>query len=132
MYWLVPFGRNKQFIGRHSQLEELFAKLNPEDSEDSCQRVAIAGLGGVGKTQIALEAAFRIQKSSADVSVFWISATSTATFEKGFLDIGQALQIPGINEDKADVKSLVKTFLSQESAGRWLLIIDNADDVVIL
>jgi hypothetical protein len=64
--------------------------------------------------------------------VFWISATSTASFEKGFHDIGQALRVPGINEDKADVKSLVKRFLSQESAGRWLLIIDNADDMDVL
>jgi hypothetical protein len=86
----------------------------------------------VGKTQIALEAAFRIQKASPDRSVFWISATSTASFEKGFHDIGRALQVPGINKDKADVKSLVKTFLSQESAGRWLLIIDNADDMEML
>ena len=132
MHWLVPFGRNKQFVGRHSQLEELLAKLDPEDLEDCCQRVAIAGLGGVGKTQIALEAAFRIQKASPDCSVFWVSATSAASFEKGFHDIGQALQICGINEDKADIKSLVKAFLSQEIAGRWLLIIDNADDVEML
>ena len=132
MHWLVPFGQNKQFVGRHSQLEELFAKLDLERSEDNCQRTAIAGIRGVGKTQIALEAAFWIQKASLDCSVFWISAMSTASFEKGFHDIGQALQIPGINEDQADVKSLVKTFLSQESAGRWLLIIDNADDVEML
>jgi hypothetical protein len=132
VHWLVPFGRNKQFIGRHSQLEELFARLDLEDSEDNCQRVAITGLGGVGKTQIALEAAFRIQKLSPNRSVFWISATSIVSFDKGFHDIGQALQIPGISEDKADVKSLVKAFLSQESFGKWLLIIDNADDVEML
>jgi tetratricopeptide (TPR) repeat protein len=86
----------------------------------------------MGKTQIALEAAFRIQEATPDRSIFWISATSTASFEKGFRDIGQALQILGINEDKADVKSLVKAFLSQESAGRWFLIIDNADDMKML
>jgi tetratricopeptide (TPR) repeat protein len=131
-HWLVPFGRNEHFIGRYSELEELLAKLNPKDPEDACRRIAIAGLGGVGKTQIALEAAFRIQKASSHCSVFWISATSTTSFEKGFRDIGQALQIPGINEDNADVKSLVKTFLSRESAGRWLLIIDNADDIEML
>ena len=131
MHWLVPFGRNKQFIGRDSLLQELFAKLNLEDLED-CQRVAIAGLGGVGKTQIALEAAFRIKNATPDCSVFWISATSTTSFENSVRDIGQALQIPGINEDKADVKSLVKRFLSQESVGRWLLIIDNADDIDML
>ena len=131
-HWLVPFGRNKQFIGRHSQLEELLAKLDPKDSEDGCQRVAIAGLGGIGKTQIALEAAFRIQEDSPDRSIFWISATSTTSVEKGFRDIAQALEIPGINEDKADVKLLVKTFLSRESVGNWLLIIDNADDIEML
>jgi hypothetical protein len=53
---LVPFGRNKQFIGCHSQLQELVAKIDSEGFEDDCQRVAFAGLGGVGKTQIALEA----------------------------------------------------------------------------
>jgi len=86
----------------------------------------------VGKTQIALEAAFRMKKASPDRSVFWIPATSTTSFEKSYRDIGQVLEIPGIIEDKADVKMLVKTFLSQESAGRWLLIIDNADDVEML
>ena len=64
--------------------------------------------------------------------MFWISATSTTSFEKDFRNIGLALQIPGVNEDNADVKLLVKTFLSQESAGRWLLIIDNADDIEML
>jgi hypothetical protein len=115
---LFPSGETNNSSVCFSQLEELFAKLDPENSEDDCQHVAIAGLGGVGKTQIALEAAFRIQKASPDRSVFWISATSSTSFEKGFRDIGQVLQIPGINKDKADVKSLVKTFLSQESAGR--------------
>jgi len=86
----------------------------------------------VGKTQIALEAAFRIQKASLDCSVFWISATSTTSFEAGFRNIGLALRIPNINRDNADVKSLVKTSLSQESAGRWLLIVDNADDIEML
>lgn len=132
MHWLVPFERNRQFVGRHSQLEELFAKLDLEDLKDDCQHVAILGLGGVGKTQIALEAAFRTQKAYPDCSVFWISATSTANFEKGFYNIGQELQLPGINEDKADVKSLVRAFLSYRDAGRWLLIIDNFDDIEML
>jgi hypothetical protein len=111
-------GQQSAANSHHRIFEELFAKLNPEDSEDDCQRVAIAGLGGVGKTQIALEAAFQIQKAFPDRLVFRIWATSSASFEKGFHDISQALQVPGINKDKADVKLLVKTFLSQESASR--------------
>jgi hypothetical protein len=131
-HFLVPFSRNKQFIGRSSVLDKLLAKINPDDFEDGCQRVAITGLGGIGKTQIALEAAFRIQKAIPDCPVFWISAVSNASFEKCLHDIGQALQLPGINENEVDIKSLVKEFLSKESAGRWLLIIDNADDIEML
>lgn len=131
-HWHVPFGRNKQFVGRESQLKEIIAKLNPGNNKDDCQRVAIAGLGGIGKTQVALEAAFRIQKEFTDCSVFWVPAIDTASFERAYREIGQKLEIPGINKNKSDVKSLVKESLSQESAGRWLLIIDNADDLELL
>jgi tetratricopeptide (TPR) repeat protein len=86
------------------------------------------GLGGVGKTQIALECAFQLQTISPICSVFWIRATSTTSFENAYRDIGQYLEIPGLEDAKADVKKMVKTRLSQESVGKWLLIVDNADD----
>ena len=37
-----------------------------------------------------------------------------------------------MEEDRADIKSLVKNAMSQESCGSWLLVIDNADDVELL
>lgn len=42
------------------------------------------------------------------------------------------LRIPGMADDKADIKRLVKARLSDESFGLWLMIVDNADDVSIL
>jgi tetratricopeptide (TPR) repeat protein len=54
------------------------------------------------------------------------------TFEQAHLQIGQLLKIPGIMEEKANVKQLVKTRLSQQSTGPWLLIVDNADDIEML
>jgi len=58
---MVPFGRNKDFVGRESLLAQLLERIPPGADEDDCQRTAIEGLGGVGKTQIALEAAFRVR-----------------------------------------------------------------------
>ena len=107
-------------------------KLHPQNYEDNCQRVAIAGLGGLGKTQIALEAAFRLQKTYPDQSVFWVPAIDMTSFERAYREIGNLLGIPGINDDKADVKSLVKAALSRESTGSWLLVVDNADDIDLL
>lgn len=129
--WAVPFGRNKDFVGRELILAQLLEKIPPSKDEDDCQRTAIEGLGGVGKTQLALEAAFRVREKYLDCSVFWVPANDSASFENAYSEIGQQLKIEGINEDKADVKLLVKTALSQIT-GNWLLIIDNADDAELL
>ncbi|OCK89205.1 purine and uridine phosphorylase [Cenococcum geophilum 1.58] len=131
-YWTVPFGRNKDFVGRGSELVRLVEELRPGLPEDDCQRIALVGLGGVGKTQIALEASFRIREQCPDCSVFWVPATDTTSFEGAYRDIGRKLQVEGIEGDKADVKLLVKAALSQERAGKWLLVVDNADDMELL
>lgn len=128
-HWVVPFGRNRQFVGRESILEQLLAMIFPSIEENNCQRTAIEGLGGVGKTQIALEAGFQVRDMHLDCSIFWVPAVDITSFENAYRKIGQELGIKGIDEDKADVKLIVKEALNRESAGRWLLIIDNADDV---
>ncbi|KIM99308.1 hypothetical protein OIDMADRAFT_126800, partial [Oidiodendron maius Zn] len=104
----------------------------PKNNQNSCQRVAITGLGGVGKTQLALEAAFRIRESSPDCSIFWVPAINSTSFESAYREIGKSLAIAGIGDDKADVKVLVQTALSEARVGNWLMIIDNADDTEML
>jgi len=91
--------------------------------------MAIFGLGGVGKTQVSLEFAYRRRESNPDCSVFWIPATDQSAFEQVYLQIGQMLKIPGIDANGADVKQLVKDTMSKKSIGPWLLIVDNADDI---
>jgi hypothetical protein len=93
--------------------------------------VALVGLGGVGKTQIALECAFQLQKILLTLSIFWVRASDVLSFDNAYHDIAQQLEISELKDDKADIKSLVKARLSQESTGRWLMIVDNADDFEI-
>ncbi|KIM98571.1 hypothetical protein OIDMADRAFT_167357 [Oidiodendron maius Zn] len=128
--WIVPFARNRDFVGREEILERLLKIILPSADKDVCQRTAIEGPGGVGKTQIALEAAFRIRDQHPDRSVFWVSAVDAMSFENAFREIGRQLQVKEIDRDEADAKLLVKNALSQ-SATSWLLIIDNADDLQV-
>ena len=93
------------------------------------QKTAVFGLGGVGKTQIALELAHRTREKYRDCSLLWVPATNVESFQQAYLNIGQQLGIPGLEEERADVKKLVQQYLSQNKAGQWLLIFDNADDV---
>ncbi|KAM5357330.1 hypothetical protein ACJZ2D_016378 [Fusarium nematophilum] len=127
-HWVVPFGRNDGFVGREDILRLLLDRIPPSVNKNACQRTVIEGLGGVGKTQIALEAAYRLRHAHPLCSVFWVPAIDATTFENAYRYIGQVLGVAGIDEDKADVKALVKTALSDKDAGQWLLIVDNADD----
>jgi tetratricopeptide (TPR) repeat protein len=128
VHWNVPFGRNWKFVGQASHLNRL---ENALFTESQPPKIAITGLGGVGKTQIVLELAYRTKEKHQDCSVFWLPATNAESLQQAFTDIGQQLEVPGIEEKQADVKKLVQRHLSQESAGEWLLIVDNVDDIEI-
>ncbi|KAH7228871.1 hypothetical protein BKA60DRAFT_441377 [Fusarium oxysporum] len=131
-HWMVPFERNEGFVGREDVLRLLLDRISPSANNDACQRTVIQGLGGIGKTQIALEVAFRLRDADPSCSVFWVPAVDATTFENAYRDIGQRLRVAGLDDDKADVKALVQAAMSHNDAGQWLLIIDNADDLELM
>ncbi|RYP78486.1 hypothetical protein DL771_000439 [Monosporascus sp. 5C6A] len=124
--WSVPLPRNHHFVGRSSQLHELEASLF---GEKHCFKIAVIGLGGVGKTQIVLELVYRTREKRPECSVFWISATNMENVQQAYLRIAQQLRIPQSEDKKEDVSELVQHYLSQENAGQWLLVLDSADDL---
>ncbi|RAO71649.1 uncharacterized protein BHQ10_007661 [Talaromyces amestolkiae] len=125
----IPFLRNRQFVGRSTELSRLKRKLF-QDAD--CQKVAISGLGGIGKTQVALQFAYSVKEDYPELSIFWVQALSMESFERGCMEIARALGIHHGQESKEDVKMLVRRWLCAKSAGKWLLIVDNADDLDLL
>jgi Cdc6-like AAA superfamily ATPase len=81
---MIPFDRNSHFLGR-SELRDLEKVI----SEGKSRRAAITGLSGVGKTQVALELAYRVRDKHPQCSVFWITSTSLESIEQGYLDISE-------------------------------------------
>jgi tetratricopeptide (TPR) repeat protein len=96
-----------------------------------CRELSLLGLGGTGKTQVALQFAYHVKETQPDCSVFWVSSVSMASFEQACLAIAEKLDILQAENSEEDPKELVKQHLSSNRAGPWLLIVDNADDLNI-
>ncbi|RYP20804.1 hypothetical protein DL767_009389 [Monosporascus sp. MG133] len=79
-HFLVPFGRNENFVGREPILQQLLQRIPPDANKDDCQRTAVEGLGGIGKTQVAIEAAYRVRDEHPACSVFWVPAVDSISF----------------------------------------------------
>jgi tetratricopeptide (TPR) repeat protein len=99
--------------------------------DQDCQALSIVGLGGTGKTQVALQFAYIVKEKWPEYSVFWVPALSIESFEQACAGIAKALRIPYAAGGEEDVKELVQQHLSSSRAGRWLLVVDNADDADI-
>lgn len=124
----LPFPRNEFFTGRVEQLHALDEWLNAVNGH---RHLAIHGLGGCGKSALAIEFAYRTMAVYAGRLVFWVPAISHQTFEHAYREIGEALKVPGLDRNDVEVKSLVKKALDTDRH-KWLMIVDNADDNDIL
>jgi hypothetical protein len=63
--------------------------------------------------------------------VFWSHASNTARLEQSFREIADQVKVRGRKDPQVDVFKLVHDFLRDEKNGRWLLVLDNADDAAV-
>jgi hypothetical protein len=119
--WLVPDAlRTSYFTGR----DDLLARLRLQLSERG--RAALSGLGGVGKTQTAIEYAVRHRADYPD-GVSWINAETTSGLTSGFAAIASTLSLPAAEgQDQEEAVKAVLAWLNGTDG--WLLVMDNVDD----
>lgn len=123
--------RNRNFTGRQDLLEELKTRAGAADrsgiSATAIVPQALYGLGGVGKTQLAIEYAYRY---AGDYQlVWWIPAEQIPLVRSTLAALAPRLGITGIPPTR--VEDLVTAVLDALRRGqpyeRWLLVFDNAD-----
>lgn len=114
------------FVGREAELEEMGNILQPEQPKQ--QRLVLGGIGGVGKTQLAIAYAERFRQRYD--TVFWLNATSQQTLNADLRLVAgrilQASEMERLNEDQ--ILTRVHEWLSKVNNTRWLLIFDNHDE----
>lgn len=112
----VPFGRDEQFYGREDILSWIRKTLDPSDGDERCRAFALHGMGGVGKTKIALQYV-NSSRSKYD-AIFWISADNSIKLTQSFLEISRRLGLSPDNNDAQDAVAAmakVKAWLTETS-----------------
>ncbi len=121
--WNIPHARNPHFTGREKLLADLCTQLT--SGQPAALTQAISGLGGVGKTQLAVEYAYR---HAADYqAVWWLRAEEPITLASDYAALAVPLELP--EHDAADqglIVEAVRQWLNHHED--WLLIFDNAAD----
>jgi tetratricopeptide (TPR) repeat protein len=116
---------NPFFTGRETLLTDIHRTLGERG------RAAVFGLGGLGKTQTARA---YVERHRADYrQVFWLRASTLEEVFLGYSDMARALALPEADQpDQPAIAAAVKRWLESPDHRRWLLVIDNADDLKTL
>ncbi len=129
LVWNVPYRRNPFFTGREALLTSLHEQLTGKKAVALTQTLAIHGLGGIGKTQTAVEYAYRYRQEYQ--AVLWVRAAAQDTLMSDYVTIAGLLHLPEKDEqDQTRMVEAVKQWLARQKD--WFLILDNADDLEII
>ncbi|KAI0974916.1 P-loop containing nucleoside triphosphate hydrolase protein [Xylaria arbuscula] len=122
----IPFRRDTDFVKRETILDRM-----RQICLEPASRVALVGLGGMGKSQLAIEHAYRIRdmfrQENKDIWTFWVHASTRARVEESYRHIADTVKIYGRNQPNADIFQLVFQWLRNERNGQWLMVLDSAD-----
>ncbi|KXH68280.1 kinesin light chain protein [Colletotrichum salicis] len=126
-HFVVPFPSDPDFVSR----PDIWAWTETRYA-GSERRFALVGLGGFGKSQVAIQFAHQVHVTSPNTSIFWVNASTKATFEDSYRSVAEVLMLPRRHDPGVNVLALLRDWLQREDVSPWLMIVDNADDVEIL
>ncbi|KAI5920957.1 hypothetical protein F4810DRAFT_680379 [Camillea tinctor] len=126
----------QHFVARERELAEMRRTLS---SDGSRRVVLLHGLGGIGKTQLAVAYIKRYRDEYS--AIFWFNIKDEASIQRSFIKVAKQilnqhadasrLSTLNLQQNHEEVVEAVKAWLSLPNNTRWLLVYDNYDDTEI-
>jgi len=120
---------NRLFTGRREALDRLHTALQAGPAALVADPQAITGLGGIGKTQTAI--AYLYEHRREYDHLFWVGAETPEMLTEGLAGLAEELELPGAAHATTQ-QALARMHDWLRKHSRWLLILDNADDLPTL
>eukprot|EP00581_Thalassiosira_minuscula_P002637 CAMPEP_0183743682 /NCGR_PEP_ID=MMETSP0737-20130205/65340_1 /TAXON_ID=385413 /ORGANISM="Thalassiosira miniscula, Strain CCMP1093" /LENGTH=1249 /DNA_ID=CAMNT_0025979307 /DNA_START=695 /DNA_END=4444 /DNA_ORIENTATION=- len=144
--WSIP-RRNPNFTGRERELDELRSRFsssslsfslkgggttNTKENQRIVRKIEVAGMGGVGKTQLVTEYCYRYFPSEYGL-VVWLNAETVDTLVTDYRQLLADLANVDADMDKStdELVGEVKSRLFRSNVP-WLLVFDNIEDHALL
>ena len=136
LFDLTGVPKTSAFIGRKSDLDLMEKELMPGGALGRRKMCVIHGLGGIGRTQLAIEYA-RLHKDQY-TSFFWIDGKTEESLIQSLLGLASRLpnsqisdiktqKIKGLEESREAAQDILKWFALKDNT-KWLLVFDNIDN----
>jgi len=126
----IPFAQNPRFYHRHKVFDLIDVRIRSHraSSNNNPASILLYGLGGIGKTQIAMHFAYTHWDSSD--AVIWIGANGAPNLVNDYSEAAKEMSLTLTDDRSAAIAALRRWF--EETDKPWILIFDNVEDPQIL
>ncbi len=127
-YYHYPSYKVYHFVARKEPLSQIQQHYQSLHDAMTTKVMVLLGMGGCGKTQLALEYCAQSQHDGRFCAIFWVDASLPATVAQSFTFIAETL--PEVKADLANTDANIRTVLDffNNWTMPWLLVFDNHDD----